>query len=98
MPKWTFITNYGLVITYIAKHPESTAREIGQAVGVTERTIHKIITDLTAEGYIQRQRVGRNNVYRINSELGLRHDTTDDITVGDLLKLLGWKQRPRTSP
>ena len=89
MAKWTFITNHGLVLAYIAKHPQSTARTIGSAVNLTERTIHKIVTELEAEKYIERRRVGRNNHYRINSRSELRHETTRDVIVEDFLKMLG---------
>jgi hypothetical protein len=34
MSEWGFITNHGLVLAVIAKHPRSTPREIGDAVGV----------------------------------------------------------------
>ena len=95
MPEWTFITNYGLVLAHIAKHPRSTAREIASVANITERTTHKIIADLEAEGYVERQRVGRNNVYRINPDLGLRHELAQDAVIGDLLQVLGWKRRRR---
>jgi len=95
MPEWTFITNYGLVLAHIAKHPRSTAREIASVANITERTTHKIIADLEAEGYVERQRVGRNNVYRINPDLGLRYELTQDAVIGDLLQVLGWKRRRR---
>lgn len=97
MPEWTFITNHGLVLAYIAKYSQSTARQVAVAINVTERTVHKIIAELEAEGYIERQRVGRNNVYRLNPHLGLRHHTTGDVVVGDLLKVLGWRRRRRAS-
>ncbi|MFH1169494.1 MAG: MarR family transcriptional regulator [Chloroflexota bacterium] len=97
MREWTFITNHGLVLAHVARHPQSTAREVAQAISITERTIHKIIADLETEGYIERQRVGRNNVYGIHSHLGLRHETTGDVEVGDLLRVLGWRQRRNSS-
>ena len=43
MGDWTFVTKYALVLASIAKNPDKTAREIGDDVGVTERTAHKII-------------------------------------------------------
>lgn len=98
MPEWSFITNHGLVLAHIAKHPRSTAREIALTINITERATRKIITDLEAEGYIKRRRVGRNNVYRINPQPGLRHQAIRDVTVGDLLKVLGWKQRRKLAP
>ena len=92
MPNWTFITNHGLVMAQIAKQPESTAREIARAVDITDRTTMKIIADLENEGYIERQRVGRKNTYRIDPHLGLRHELTGDVVVGDFLRVLGWKK------
>jgi len=96
MPEWTFITNHGLVLAYIAKYPQSTAREMATAISITERAVRKITAELEANGYMQRQRVGRNNVYYINPDIYLRHDTTRDVPVGDLLNVLGWRRRRKT--
>ena len=93
MPRWTFITHHGLVLAHIAKHPQSTTRAIASAVNLTERTVHKIIAELEAEKYIERRRVGRNNAYRINSHTTLRHETTRDVIVEDLLKVLVRERR-----
>jgi len=92
MAQWTFITNHGLVLAYIAKFPQSTIRAVASAINLTERTVHKIITELETEKYIERQKVGRNNVYHINSRTELRHEATRDVLVEDFLKLLGWRQ------
>lgn len=92
IPQWTFITNHGLVLAYIAKYPQSTTRTVASAINLTERTVHKIIAELETEKYIERQRVGRNNVYHINSRTELRHETTHDVLVEDFLKVLGWRQ------
>jgi len=91
MPEWTFISNHGLVLTCIAKHPQSTAREIASSIKITEWTVRKIIDGLEAAGYIERQKVGRRNVYCIDPNLCLRHEIIRDVRVGDLLKVLGWK-------
>jgi len=92
MGKWTFITNHGLVLASIAKNPERTAREIGDDVGVTERTAHKIIMDLEKEGYISKTKVGVKNTYTIHPDLQIK---TGDASVGELLMMLGWKRRRR---
>ena len=89
--RWTFITNHGLVLSYISHHSRSTAREIANNIGVTERTTHKIISDLEVEGYIQRRKVGRRNVYRVDPNLPLRHHTKQDILVSELLEALAVK-------
>jgi DNA-binding IclR family transcriptional regulator len=98
MSEWGFLTNHGLVLAYIAKYPESTARQIATAVNVTEWTVHKIVGELEIQGYLERRRVGRRNSYQVNSNLNLRHETLRDIDVGDLLGALGWKQKRTGHP
>ena len=88
LPKWTFITNHGLVLSYIFHNPTSTAREIANYIGVTERTTHKIISDLEEAGYIRRRKIGRRNVYSVDPQLPLRHHTKTDVMVEDLLESL----------
>ncbi len=92
MARWTFITNHGLVLGYIAYNSSSTARVIAQSVGITERTTHKIIAELAEAGYISRKRVGRKNQYQVNTNLSLRHPNHVDVVVGELLQLLAWKK------
>src|SRR3972149_5851601 len=92
MTEWTFITNHALVLASIAKKHAQTAREIGDEVGVTERTAHKIIMDLERDGYIVKTRVGNRNAYRIRPEVPMK---VADTEVGELLELLGWKRRGR---
>ena len=92
MAKWTFITNHGLVLGYISRNPWSTARVIAQAVGITERTTHKIIAELEEAGYISRKRVGRQNEYDIDANLPLHHPSHGEVVVGELLQLLAWKR------
>jgi len=92
MAEWGFITNHGLVLATIAKRPSSTAREIGDAVGITERAAHKIIKDLDEAGYISKTKVGRRNKYRIHGGVPLRGDISD-AAVGELLLVLGAKQK-----
>ena len=87
-PRWTFITNHGLVLSYLFHNPRHTAREIARHIGVTERTTHKIISDLVAAGYIERRKVGRRNEYRVDPALPLRHHTKQDILVEGLLGAL----------
>ena len=95
MNGWTFVTNHGLVLASIAKHPDQTAREIGDDVGVTERTAHKIIMDLEKEGYISKTKVGVKNTYTIHPNLQIK---TGDASVGELLVMLGWKRKRATRP
>ena len=92
MTEWTFLTNHALVLASIAKETDQTAREIGDVIGVTERTAHKIILDLERDGYITKTKVGVRNKYRIHPGLPIK---SADSAVGELLKLLGWKRKQK---
>jgi len=94
MPEFSFITHHGLVLLAIAKRPRSTARGIGDAVGITERATHSIIKGLEAAGYITKTRVGRRNEYLIDPDMPVKVKATD-ADIGDLLTLLGWKPQKR---
>ena len=94
---WTFITNHGLVLSYIFHNPSHTAREIASHIGITERTAHKLISDLEAAGYIERRKSGRNNIYSVDHELPLRHHTKKDILVSNLLAALTSEPSVETS-
>ncbi len=98
MASWSFLTNHGLVLTYIGRYPDSTGLEIAQAVGITERAARKIVADLLAESYIERERVGRRNSYRLNTHLPLRHPAERTATVGELLGLLWREENAQAAP
>lgn len=96
MSEWRFLTNHGLVLSYLARHPRITARDLADAIGITERATRNIIADLLDTGYIDKRREGRRNRYRINPDLALRHPGHAETAVGDLLQALGWKRRRKT--
>lgn len=97
MTEWSLITKHGQALSYIAHHPKSTAREIAIALGITERTAQKIISDISNAGYVTRRKQGRRNIYRINPELTLSHPSHGEFAIGDLLQVLGWKRRKKKS-
>jgi DNA-binding MarR family transcriptional regulator len=88
--EWTFLTNHGRVLAYIAKHPESTTERIAQEAIITMRTVQKIIADLEVGGYITRQKEGRRNRYTVNPDRPMRHRLERDHVVGDILQALGY--------
>ena len=84
-------SNHGLVLLSIAKDPNRTAREIGDEVGLTERSTHKIIIDLEKEGYISRIKKGRRNTYKIHSNKEVLNVVTDAF-IGNLFTPPGLKR------
>jgi predicted ArsR family transcriptional regulator len=87
-PGWTFLTNHAQVLLCVANNNHLTAREIAGVVGVTERAVQRILSDLEETGYIQRTREGRSNRYRIHLDRPLRHPAQHGQQVHDLLALL----------
>jgi hypothetical protein len=85
---WSFLTNHARVLLCIAHDPGIRLREIGEAVGITERATHRIVVELAAAGYISRERNGRRNYYTIQSDLPLPDPLARERKVGDLLAVL----------
>jgi len=88
-PRWDFLTNHAHVLLCVAHDPGIRLRDIADAVGITERAAHRIVSELVEEGYVLRERNGRRNRYEVLAELPLRHPLVEEQRVGDLLKLLG---------
>ncbi|MBM3939728.1 MAG: MarR family transcriptional regulator [SAR202 cluster bacterium] len=88
MAEWTFVTNHGSVLALVAERGRTTAREIALALGITERSVHRIISDLEEAGYIERKRDGRVNYYRVNEELPMRRPEIQHVLVRDWIDLL----------
>ena len=55
----------------IAHDPGTRLRDIAARLDITERSAHAIITDLTAAGYLVKQKDGRRNRYQIQAHLPL---------------------------
>jgi len=91
---WSFLTNHAQVLLCIANDPGVRLREIGDAVGITERAAHRIVTELADAGYISRRRVGRRNRYTIQSDLPIPDPLAREHRIGDLLALLDRRGSP----
>lgn len=85
---WTFLTNHAHVLLLIARDPEIRLRDVAEQVGITERAVQRIVADLEAGRYIERERCGRRNRYHVNPKLPLRHPVEAHRTVGALMALI----------
>jgi predicted transcriptional regulator len=84
---WTFLTNHARVLICIARTPDARVRDIAGEIGITERSTQMIVSDLEEAGYLTRSRVGRRNVYTINSSRPFRHPAEADHDVQALIEL-----------
>jgi len=85
---WTFLTNHAHVLILLAQNPERVLREVATAVGITERAVQRIVSELEHEGYIQRSKEGRKNNYTLNLKRPFRHPIESHVSIGELVKLV----------
>ena len=88
MPSWSFLTNHARVLLCIARDPGVRLRDIAVSLGITERGAYGIVTDLTAAGYVVKQKDGRRNRYQIQSHLPLLEPASQEPAIGDVLAVL----------
>jgi len=85
---WSFLTNHARVLLRIAHDPGVRLRDLAASVGITERSAYAIVTDLTAAGYVVKQKDGRRNRYQVQSHLPLPEPTGPGPAIGEVLALL----------
>ena len=85
---WRFLSNHTQVLLSLQRDPNARLRDIAAHVGITERAAQRIVADLIASGYVESERVGRRNHYRINTDEAMRHPAQDGHDIGELLNLL----------
>ena len=86
--RWTFLTNHAHVLIVLHREPSIVLREVALKVGITESAVQRIIQDLEEEGFIQREKIGRQNHYEVLTDQPLRHPIEKHKTIGDLLHLV----------
>jgi DNA-binding MarR family transcriptional regulator len=69
-------------------------RDVAERVGITERAVQRIVSELESAGYVTRTREGRRNTYEVNATLPLRHPIEGHQSLDALIKLI-LKTRPR---
>ena len=84
---WTFMTNHAHVILCISEHPRSRTRDLATKIGITERAVQRIIAELEAAGYLSHGREGRNNHYKVHTDLPLRHPVEQHCGVSALIEM-----------
>ena len=88
---WRFLSNHTQVLLCVQRDPNARFRDIARRVGITERAAQRIVADLIETGYVESERVGRRNRYRINRDAAMRHPAQEGHEIGELLNLLRLK-------
>jgi predicted ArsR family transcriptional regulator len=93
--QWTFLTNHAHTLVCIARDPGLRLRDVAERVGVTERAAQRIVSDLVDGGYLERQKEGRRNAYRVRADRPLRHPVEHGHAIGEIPAVLD--ERPNDS-
>ena len=81
---WRFVTNHTQVLLCIARDPDARLREIAETVGITERAVQRIVSDLVESGFVKRERQGRRSTYTLDREVRMRHPSQFDHEIGEI--------------
>lgn len=84
---WTYLTNHSHVLICLAREPELRLRDVAEKVGITERAVQRIVSELEESGALTRIRDGRRNRYEVHPEIPLRHPIESHRTIGELIAL-----------
>ena len=88
---WRFLSNHTQVLLCLQRDPDVRYRDIAEMVGITERAAQRIVADLIESGYVESERIGRRNRYRVNPDIAMRHPAQEGHEIGELLRLLQFK-------
>lgn len=80
----------------IARDPGVRLRDIAGAIGITERSAYGIVRELTAAGYVVKERDGRRNRYAVQAHLPVGDPIGRERTIGEMLDLLVGVRTQRT--
>ena len=97
MTEWSFLTNHARALVCIAHDPGVRLRDIADTLGITERSAYGIVTDLSAAGYVVKEKDGRRNRYQIQTHLPLPESGGRERTIGEILDVLV-DRNPRPGP
>ena len=86
--RWTFLSNHAHVLICLAKDPEIRVREVAERIGITERAVLSILSDLEHEGLVERHKEGRRNSYELHLDRPLRHPVEKHRKVAELVRLI----------
>ena len=86
---WTFLTNHLHVLVVLSRDPGLRIRDMAEQIGITQRAVQRILSELIEAGVLKATREGRRNRYTIRRSTRLRHPLESKHTVGELINLLG---------
>lgn len=88
MSSWSFVSNHGRVLLFLADDPGMRLHDMTAHLRITERSAHGIVNDLTAAGYISKNKDDRRDRYQIVAHQPLPEPITREKIFREVLALL----------
>ena len=88
MSELSLLTNHARVLVCIALDREIRLRDIAVALNLTERRVFGIVSELTAGGWVIKEKAGRRTHYQIRLDVPLSEVVAREVTIGEVLELL----------
>lgn len=85
---WTFLTNHFHILVVLSREPTLRISDMAIQIGITQRAVQRILSELTADGVLEIEKDGRRNIYTINRDKRLRHPLENQHSIGSLLDIL----------
>lgn len=85
---WPFLSRYAQVLLCIAQNPSLRMREVSAMLGITERSVQKIVLRLEQSGHLERTKDGRLNRYILNLETPLGSPFEEAFPLKELIEKL----------
>jgi len=85
---WTFLTNHAHVLLLLAREPDLRLRDVAEQVGITERAVARIVSELSESGYLCITKEGRRNHYEVHGHLHMRHPLEEHVTLQQIIELV----------
>jgi predicted ArsR family transcriptional regulator len=90
MPASKPLTDHAKVLLTVANDPDIRIRDLAAAVGITERSAHRILADLVQDGYVTRERAGNRSRYQVDPDraFGERGGPYEGLSIKDFFPVL----------
>lgn len=86
--QWTFFSNHAHVLVSLIGDPHQTLRDVADSVGITERAVQRIVSELEVAGIVGRHKEGRRNRYEFYLDQPMRHPLEAHITLEQVIGII----------
>ena len=86
--KWSLLTPHGHVLARISLRPDVRIRELAAGIRLTERAVHRIVSDLETAGLVSRTKVGRRNHYDVHLEQTIHNDLENRLDLEQVVAIV----------